>query len=303
MNSTCIFCKSGDIEMLEKISYKDLVYLYKLYLKCDISSLVKDDISYMHCRNCDVRFYLPTITGDEKFYNALQKYDWYYADEKEEFRIAKRYISETDKVLEVGSGKGAFAAHLPTKEYVGLDFSENAKEMAAKNGIKIENETIQNFAETHEEVFDVIATFQVLEHIADPNAFIKAKIKALKRGGKMIIAVPCEDSFMKIVTNGILNMPPHHVTRWSDKSLQYVAEVYNMDLLCIQYERMQENQKIWFLSTMLQSLLLKSKLTDLSFQRSIVSKLSNLLAIRLARKLEKEAYPSGYTVVAVYRKK
>jgi 2-polyprenyl-6-hydroxyphenyl methylase/3-demethylubiquinone-9 3-methyltransferase len=80
-------------------------------------------------------------------------------DDEEEYQYVKKFIGPNDKVLEVGCGKGAFAKHIASKDYIGLDISQNAKEMAAKNGIKIENETIQDYALKHKEEFDVVVSF------------------------------------------------------------------------------------------------------------------------------------------------
>ena len=74
----------------------------------------------------------PGIVGDEKFYNALQKFQWYYQEEKSEFKFAKEFIKPNDKVLDIGCGKGAFAKLITCKEYVGLDLSSKASEMAKK---------------------------------------------------------------------------------------------------------------------------------------------------------------------------
>ena len=139
---TCPLCLNESIKELEVINRLELIKLYKNLTNIDFSYLLNQDLKYCECENCKLRFYDPLITGDEKFYNSLQKFDWYYMDEKDEYLEAKKYINSTDKVLEVGSGKGAFAKHLTSKDYIGLDFSENAKKMAAKNGITIENEMI-----------------------------------------------------------------------------------------------------------------------------------------------------------------
>ncbi len=273
----CPLCKSANINKLELIKQNELAMLYKKMIDIDFSYLIDKDIDFCECEDCKLRFYDPLITGDEKFYNSLQKFDWYYMDEKEEYHYGKRYIEENEKVLEVGSGKGAFAKHLTTKDYVGLDFSENAKKMAAENGVLIENEMIQDYAKKHSEEFDVVVSFQVLEHVSDPKGFIEAKLEALKKGGKLIIAVPSEDSFLKYVSNGILNMPPHHVTRWSDDTFKFIAKKYNLDLVDIYHEKVQDVHKTQYLNTLISNALSSNKIIDVSILGKIKSKISSLL--------------------------
>ncbi|ORU93995.1 MAG: hypothetical protein A6F70_07275 [Cycloclasticus sp. symbiont of Bathymodiolus heckerae] len=242
------------------------------------------------------------ITGDEAFYNSLQKFDWYYMDEKEEYLEAKKYIQNSDKVLEIGSGKGAFAKHLPTKDYVGLDFSSHAKKMAAENGITVEIEMVEDYAKKHRGEFDVVASFQVLEHVSEPKAFIESKLEALRPGGKLIIAVPSEDSFLRYVNNGILNMPPHHVTRWSDATFKFIAEKYDLNMVSIYHEKVQDMHKQWYLSTLISSCLFSSKLIDLSVFRKISEKCINFFSKILVKELKSEMLPAGHTVLVVLQK-
>jgi len=298
----CPLCKEQNIKILETINKNELLKLYKKMTSIDFSYLLNEDINYCECLNCKLRFYDPLITGDEKFYNSLQKFGWYYMDEKEEYVYAKEYIKSSDKVLEVGSGKGAFAKHLPTKDYIGLDFSENAKKMAAENGIAIENEMIQDYAKKHKEEFDVVVSFQVLEHVSDPKSFIESKLEALKIGGKLIIAVPSEDSFLKYVNNGILNMPPHHVTRWSDDTFKFIADKYGLSIVDVYHEKIQEVHKRWYLSTLIGNSFFSNKLIDVSFFRKIINKPIGFFSRILLKGLKDEMLPNGHTVLVVMEK-
>jgi len=299
----CPLCKCEDIELLEVVDKHLLSNQYEKLTNIDFSYLIAEDLKYCECQKCKLRFFNPLITGDEVFYKALQKFDWYYVDEKNEYDEAVKYISSTDKVLDVGSGKGALSKVLPTKGYVGLDFSENAKLMAAKKGILIENEMIQDYADMYPSSFDVVVSFQVLEHVSEPASFIKAQIKALKSGGKLIISVPSENSFLRYVNNGILNMPPHHVTRWSDDTLEFIAEKYNLHLISIFHDKVQDIHKVWFLATLVQSFFLEKKLLDNAFYRKVILKLSELFSRFAVNGLKDEMLPNGHSVTVVYEKK
>ena len=46
----------------------------------------------------------PTLRGQSTFYEALQRYPWYYVPWKWEHEIAKSYLKDGDQVLEVGCG-------------------------------------------------------------------------------------------------------------------------------------------------------------------------------------------------------
>lgn len=224
-------------------------------------------------------------------------------DEKYEYEFAKQFILPEFKVLEVGCGKGAFAKYLNTKNYVGLDFSENARKMAAKNGIVVENTSILEYAKNHPEEFDVVVSFQVLEHVSDPKSFLESKIKACRKGGRIIVAVPSENSFLKYAVNSILNMPPHHVTRWSDETFHFIAKKYHLEIEIIHHEKVQEVHKAWYLSTLFGTFLGYNKLIDISLKNKIITKVLNFIAKKLTFRLKDEFLPFGHTVICIFRKK
>lgn len=301
--NNCLLCDGEKLTLLEIVDKDLLVNKYKDLTGVDFSYLINVNLKYNECGECKLRFFDPLITGDEVFYNSLQKLDWYYMDEKAEYIDAKKHIKKTDRVLEVGCGKGAFVKFLPTKQYVGLDTSTEAKEMALKDGIIIENESIQNYAVKNLNKFDVVVSFQVLEHVSDPSSFIQSKVDALRVGGKLIIAVPSEDSFLKYATNSVLNMPPHHVTRWTDETLCFIADKYNLQILDIYHEKLQSVHKWWFVKSLVSNGIMEPKLISKGWGRKFTSVLSSILAKILVKGLKDEMLPNGHTVMAVYQKK
>lgn len=298
----CPLCRSQETRELETIDAKKLENLYSSLIGKSFGYLFTNDISEIRCENCGLIFFNPSITGDESFYNSLQKFDWYYMTDKEEYKTARKYIGNNDRVLDVGAGKGAFSKLLSTPNYVGLDLSFGAKEIGKANDVVIKNETIQEHASNHPEEYDVVCSFQVLEHVSNPSDFIQAKLRALKPNGLLIVAVPSEDSFLKYVVNGALNMPPHHVTRWSDITLQNIASLFNIDLIEINHEKIQNVHKIWYLNTLVQNSLLPPRLIDDRSIRKIVSGVASLSSRLLINGLKDDFLPCGHTVVCTYRK-
>lgn len=114
----CPLCKKTNNILLETVTSKDLVMLYKKMTGRDFSHLfITNTIDYCQCQNCHVKFFNPIVTGDENFYNVLQKFEWYYMEDKYEYSIASKYIlseNPNGKVLEIGAGKGAFKKFLPS---------------------------------------------------------------------------------------------------------------------------------------------------------------------------------------------
>lgn len=298
----CPLCNSNETLLLETIAGKDLIKIYESNFKTDIRNLIHSDINYYECRKCTLRYFDPLVTGDEKFYNSLQDYDWYYVANKPEFEIASKYIEKNSKVLEVGSGAGNFAKYISGK-YVGLDFSKKAKELAAKNGITIENIMIQDYAKNHVDEFDTIVSFQVLEHVSNPKEFIASALLALKSGGRLIISVPNEDSFFKDIHNEVLNMPPHHVTRWGIDVFKNLEKMFPLNLLKVENENLRKAHKKFYFSSMIVKKIMTPKMIDMSLERKIFWKFANILGAFLSNIIPNQNKITGHSFVVVLEKK
>lgn len=303
MKHKCILCDSIDIELIEILDRNDLITLYWRDYKCDVSNLVKKDIEFLLCKKCDSRFFQPEFIGNENFYNSLQKFGWYYQDEKYEYEFVSKLIKENQHVLEVGCGKAAFSKYLNKSiKYTGLDFSVEAKKMAEINGIKIENDSIHEFAKRKKK-YDVVCSFQVLEHVSRPYEFIESSLACLRRKGLLVIAVPSESSFVRFAKNSILNMPPHHISRWTDKSLFSISKIFSIDVVGIYHEKISEIHKDWYLNTLIESIFFRNK-RMLNLSKGILGKIvRKLIKKMLLNRLNEEYMGNGHTVIAVYMKK
>lgn len=245
----CPLCGSLSVIKVDSIQTSCLKTLYKRSsFGVDISTELGElkEFGYYRCNICDLGFYSPECLGSELFYEQLQKLDWYYLDNKPEYSIGSRYIRAGDAVLEVGCGKGAFAKLIESENYIGLELSVSAKAMAEENKIYVKNESIEIHAATNNGHYDVVCSFQVLEHVPDPSLFITACLACLKPGGILIISVPSEDSFMTIVENSILNMPPHHLTRWSDRALMWLIKQNALEHIAFEHETLADVHVAWY---------------------------------------------------------
>lgn len=231
--TNCILCKSKKVKNIQKVKTKSIIDLYKSELNIDVATEFDGftSIDSLQCTTCGLVFFDPLVAGSEHFYEDLQQMESvYYSDSRPEFFEALKFINENDKVLEIGAGSASFAEKLTTSNYVGLEYNHEAIEKANVKGIKLIKESIEEFSKTHIEQFDVVCSFHVLEHVSDPNSYIESSLKTLKKGGKFICAVPCSDSFYSSNHNHVLNIPPHHITRWNPKTFKYLSESFNFDI-------------------------------------------------------------------------
>ena len=201
-----------------------------------------DEIKLYRCLDSGYRFFYPfNLEGDNQFYQDLQKFPWYYFDWKWEYNIALKQIKPGDKVLEIGCGDGSFLKKLSEKNIKvrGLEFNEEAIKKCRERGLNVTGETIQEHAQNHKNEYDVTCSFQVMEHIADIKNALTASLGVLKKGGKLIISVPNNDSFLGKDKFNLTNLPPHHQGLWNENSLKNLEKIYPLKLEKIYLEPLQ----------------------------------------------------------------
>jgi SAM-dependent methyltransferase len=304
----CPLCKGNQVKIIEEISTQILTSLWLNQYGEGFRYLFGTErIDYLECIKCRLRFFYPSFTGDEHFYNVLQKSDIYYLDKKEEYDIASKYITKKDDVLEIGSGKGAFSKLINYNTYTGLEFSTNAKSIAKQEGIQIINQSIQNHSILNKGIYDVVCIFQVLEHVncLELFDFLQSAVNCLKNNGRLIISVPSADSFSSKMPNAILNLPPHHVTHWPNKTLNTISEIFLLDILEFKHDELSFRNESEYLSAVLSR--------PFNFNRRLIYlkpnilfkilwQLPRLMGNKLRKFLIKVIRPKGHSVTYIYKK-
>lgn len=174
---------------------------------------VEREHAFFHCEVCDVRYQFPRLTTEEEshFYvaefegfmasRAGNKGGWHKVEDhivaNEPTRIRRMrhlapHLAGRTSLLEVGCSSGfmlfplAEAGHACT----GIDPSRLFNEFVKNRGLVVFDSLRQLQESVPDAKFDVILHFFVLEHIADPVAFLDAQLALLKPGGKIIFEIP-----------------------------------------------------------------------------------------------------------------
>lgn len=131
----------------------------------------------------------------EEYWQHRKKTGYIY-DEKHlppRFSIIISLIGSGKRILDIGCGEGLLCKLLMEKgnEVIGIDISDNAVELAKRNGINAFVCDVENEALPFEGFFDVIILSEVLEHLISPKKVIKKLMVYLKpKDGYFVITFP-----------------------------------------------------------------------------------------------------------------
>jgi SAM-dependent methyltransferase len=264
------------------------------------------------CRDCDLRFFVGCTPGPAEFYRIVQRNKRYYLKDKNEYDLAISQMHNARSVLEIGPGCGEFGHKLKQQgilDYTGLEFSPEAAKMGKQGGLDIRVEQIQDHALSQRDHYDVVCSFQVLEHVPNPKEFLQAAATCLRPGGLLILSVPSEDSYISLLPNSVLNMPPHHQTRWSDRCLHNVARLLGLQLISIVHDTVWPEHVREYAGLVVQLGLcdlvgLPAGVINRSVRYRLLGRITYIFSKLIARGLQKSKLllPNGHSVTAVYRR-
>lgn len=129
--------------------------------------------------------------GKEIDYEKLRKNNSF--DTKRHVRLISEIFGKNSSILDIGSGYGFFVSALKDSGYnnvKGLEISEERRDISLKHSDVdiLSNDVAEGPGSIGR--YDVITLFHVLEHTADPVAFLKMIKKLLNPGGRFVCEVP-----------------------------------------------------------------------------------------------------------------
>lgn len=312
----CVLCGSGGVQTVDQFRFSDLRHLYFETCEVDIAECLdapyKEELVYLYrCDECGLEFYPPGLCGNQKLYDALNKFDYYYMKDKWEFGIALQEIKSSYDILEVGCGPGLFLDRVigtyPEKRVKGLELNADSVRICRGKGLEVEERTIEDFSAVGANTFDAVCAFQVLEHVQNPGMFLELAFRCLKREGLCVITVPNARGFTQYAVNDFGNMPPHHLTRWTADVIRRVAAINGTTIERIVEEPVADYHKEWYRDT----LTVRGVSTSLGLRWGRIERRTPYrLMLSLCRRLQKTVpawlwrysrYP-GHTLYVSFRK-
>ena len=220
------------------------------------------------CKNCDL-FYTEPMPTDEELCRLYEtEWSWSYGM-REDSKLVKKFFrfvydmhqkfiaqerakhlfglqpESTSRILEVGSGNGAFLRETSKRYHRVEGIEPSLNEDLHEGKVFIKKGTLdENFSDKCR--YDAICAFMVLEHLSDPVGMVGRMKKRIKEGGILVFEVPFSpykefpvlDDFerKKFFHNA-------HLFHFSQKNLEYLAERVDMDLKEFQVIRKIESIK------------------------------------------------------------
>lgn len=210
------------------------------------ASLMIADYEMRECADCGLVFADRMQPGDAAYYEWVTGFPAYHAGARWEWRAMRRLVearAQPTHLLDIGCGDGAFLASLsdlPGVELSGIDLSATSIVRARAKGLNARRAALGDLV-NEDARFDIVSMSHVLEHVANPLGVIESAKRLLKEGGEIVLSVPYSPTSREYVKPDIMNLPPHHLTRWNLRSLTMLADRAGLKL---RYE-MRKPKSLW----------------------------------------------------------
>jgi SAM-dependent methyltransferase len=173
--------------------------------------------------------YLPALgVIDEQF--DLVQFDHRYAYTLQQMALR---LGGKGRLLEIGCGAGFFlkAAEHDGWDVCGIELSEAGCAFAVERlGLRVRREQAEQLS-FEPESFDIVAMFDVIEHVLDPRAILAAVHRVLRPGGLVLISTPNLNAFSRTalgVSWAVLS-PREHLYYFTEATLEQLLERCGFD--------------------------------------------------------------------------
>ena len=208
----CPVCSSSEL--------KDLTGFSKFYLaKCQQCTFV---FSRKKPSNEELAAYYDQYFYGEDYYSSpiTRKRFEELLDTFEPYR-------KNNRLLDVGCGTGDFlmAARERGWECTGIEFSPKAVEICRKKGLKVFQGDLHAVSSLLPD-FDVITSFEVIEHINTPREEMDSVKKHLRIGGVFYLTTPNFNSLIRMMLGSRYDaiVFPEHLSYFTPRSLNFLMK-------------------------------------------------------------------------------
>lgn len=200
----------------------------------------------LYCSDCQLQFSYPMHEVGGEFYKQSNLYECRSENNlaqlcSQDWRfktcLAFCNLKPKQRLLDIGCGDGGFMAlaHNKGLDVFGIDIDDRAIFLAREYRYF---RHAKNISRTHLKGtagwnnFDIITSFDTLEHVSSPLSMLSVIFTLLKPGGLICISVPRLDRYPKVFDIEA-DWPPHHFTLWTAKSLKILLKTAGFEDIAI----------------------------------------------------------------------
>lgn len=310
--SSCPACHGENLLPLETVRLADQHpdYTPDKVVQKHLTALAEvpgDTYRMLRCGDCGLEFADPLKAPTSKWYDLVYSVLSLYPGSRWEFEHTLASLRPSDLLGELGCGSGEFLRKCADRgiKAAGVDFSQSAIDACVKTSLdaRLLDVSMQTPEFMSRGDRDVVVAFQVLEHVDQPGSLFALARGWARRGGKLLVAVPSDRRPSRYFDErDYLDQPPHHMSRWTEKSLRILGREQGWRLHDVSYEPLAFRTKVWWFSTRIG--LYKKFLKLGLFRHGFVERIfrHGLLPVAVVRVLASTRPIAGQSMLATYEK-
>ncbi len=150
--------------------------------------------------------------------------------------LCQKYKVSTNSMLEIGAGFGTFCGEVKKrnvfKRVVAVEPTPDLAKTCKERGLEVMELPVEQIKLDKEELFDVVASFEVIEHLFAPVDFVGHMTRLLKPGGIMMLTCPNGQGFDIEVLGTASNTVDHeHLNYFNPESLSRLITNCGLEIL------------------------------------------------------------------------
>lgn len=193
------------------------------HVRADVGA---DAVDVLRCSKCGMEHMAPMRTWAADHY-PVQEHGFGF----DHHTASARLRGGSGTLLEIGCAEGDFLAEATTLGYraIGLDFAPASVAAARAAGRDVRGAGVHRLTEAvgADAPFDVIAMFQIIEHLETPDATFDDLARMARPGTRLMIGCPAPRRFARayphperVGRSEFWDYPPQHTMRWTSAALR-----------------------------------------------------------------------------------
>lgn len=220
-----------------------------------VQKFEKNGINYVTCKRCQTFYVNPRPTPEvlEWFYRGSPNYAYWNevifpASEAARLErifvprvdrlleLCRKYEVSTNAILEVGAGFGTFCAEVKRRNVfarvVAVEPTPDLAETCRGRGLEVLEQPVEKIQLNADKLLDVVASFEVIEHLFAPVDFVGHMARLLKPGGILMLACPNGQGFDIEALGTASNTVDHeHLNYFNPESLAGLLAHCGLEML------------------------------------------------------------------------